>query len=423
MIYDKKWVGKMAVLIGFLVFFACTHDHSDHDHGAHSPRGEAASMSGDKMVHLNAAQFQNAEIDTGWFALKNLTEVIRANGYTKLDPQHEAEVSLPVSGTIKSIHVIEGNYVKKGQVVATMTSLELNEKLFQREKLREQLAGASAEKKFLDRELSRQEKLASENISASKSRDRAASEFEIAEAKISALQKQISLLTEALAMVGDITSGSLPILTPIAGYINEIHFKLGSTVRASDPMFSIVDNSKMHVDLLVYEKDLPNIKVGQKVRFTLSNQSNQELSGEIYNIGKSFASDTKSVAVHADLEPNDLNLIPGMYLNALIDIGDNSVRAVPEDAIVLSEGRSFIFIMEPDHHDHDDDHHDADAGVHDAEEYVFSRLEVKTGAKQLGYVGVIPLADIHDGDRIVLGGAYYLQSHLQKMDGGGGHSH
>jgi cobalt-zinc-cadmium efflux system membrane fusion protein len=80
----------------------------------------------EKLIHLNEAQFLNAGIDTGWFELKNLSEVINANGYTKLPPQNQAEVSVQIPGTIQSIKVIEGQYVKAGQTLATIQSMAYN---------------------------------------------------------------------------------------------------------------------------------------------------------------------------------------------------------------------------------------------------------------------------------------------------------
>ncbi len=400
------------------IVLSCSHDHVADEHADHSHEESSeidihdTEVHGEKEVHLNEAQFMNAEIDTGWFAMKNLTDVIRANGYTKLDPQHEAEVSLPVAGTIQSIKVIEGNYVKKGQQVATMSSLELNDKLFLRESLREDLATARARQSFLEQERARQAKLAELNLSAQKALQKSTSDLAVENSRIAALSSKINLLDDAFKMIGRSESGRIPIVAPISGYINEIHFKLGATVAAGVPMFSIVDNSQMHVDLLVYEKDLSRVQVGQTVRFVLANQNDQEINGKIYNIGKSFASDTKSVAVHADLELNEINLMPGMYLNALINVGENEVRALPEEAIVLAEGRSFVFVMKKEHEE-----------GHAEDEFVFSRLEVKTGSRQLGYVEVTPLGDLASDDVLVLRGAYYLQSHLQKMEGGGGHSH
>ena len=75
-------------------------------------------------IELNEAQFSASDIELGTFTSKNLSEVVNANGYTKLPPQNQADVSVFVSGIIKSIVVIEGQAVRKGQVIATVESPE-----------------------------------------------------------------------------------------------------------------------------------------------------------------------------------------------------------------------------------------------------------------------------------------------------------
>ena len=115
-----------------------------------------------------------------------------------------------------------------------------------------------------------------------------------------------------------------------------------------------------------------------------------------------------------------------MYVNALIDIGVNKVPALPVDAVIKAEGREFIFIWEKEnsepHEEHDESEKHKEGEAHE-KEITFARIEVKTGTAQLGYVQVTPLVNINHGDKIVVKGAYYLQAHLQKSEGGGGHSH
>lgn len=449
-------------LLTLINFSACQHDH-DHGHDDHSAAHDGHDDHDDHeghdhetIIRLNKAQYINAEIDTGWFSMKNLSDVIYANGYTKLDPKDQAEVSMPVAGTIKSIEVIEGDYVKKGATLATMESLEYskmilenNNLLLERNKLQLEKANLKMEKAkleealavgetniiYLQKEYDRQEALSNSNINGRKLFEKVQTDLAIEQAQVKAHKNQIEQLNKTIAMFGNsaaayqdlnLSDGKSPsigsggsklvkITAPISGHITHIDIKIGSTVKAGQDMFALVDNSQMHVDLLVYEQDLYKVKVGQTVRFMLTNQSNQEIRGEIYNIGKSFANETKSVAVHADIEENDANLIPGMYINALIDIGESKVQAVPNQAVVMAEGREFVYLWEKENKNN--------AVAAALDEITFVRLEVKTGSRQLGYVQVTPLDEIHDGDKIVLNGAYYLQSHLQKAEGGGGHHH
>jgi cobalt-zinc-cadmium efflux system membrane fusion protein len=403
-----------------MAFTSCAHDH-DHPHGEDEHSHAAATETDDhlheKVIHLNEAQYNYTGIDTGWFEMKNLSDVIHANGYTKLDPQDQAEVSLPIKATIKSIAVIPGDYVKKGQVLATAFSIDYNQMRMQKSRLEEIQLKLPHNIAYLQAEYERQVALNADSINATRLLQMTEAELKGEQATLTAVNNQINILTQSLSAISKTSSPLINITAPISGYITAVNVKIGSLASIGELLFSLVDNSKMHVDLLVYEKDLTKVSVGQGVRFILTNQSNKEIKGKIYNIGKSFENDTKSVAVHADIEENDAKLIPGMYLNAMIDIGTEKVEALPNEAIVLAEGRNFIFLWEKENLDRElkNDHGES--------EITFVRLEVKTGASQLGYTEVTPLGQIHEGDKIVTKGAYYLQSHLQKSESGGEHHH
>lgn len=371
-----------------------------------------------KEVELNEAQYNASEITLGTFTSKNLSEVIHANGYTKLPPQNQADVSVFVSGIVKSIVIHEGQAVKKGQLVATIESPEFT-------RMQEQYLTSKSNLEFLKLEFERQRILSEEEVSAKKVFQKTKSEYDIEKARFNSLQRQLSILNINTSAK---PSSTVPVLAPISGFVTEVNIKIGSNVEAGKPLLSIVDNSQLHVDLLVYEKDLHKVKTGQTVRFVLTNQDNSEIMGKIFSIGKAFENETKSVAVHADIANDRQQLIPGMYVNALIDVGANTVNALPAEAIVKAEGREFIFILEGIHneeavHDHDEPNHDHNAQQLKVKAYHFQRIEVKTGTAQLGFVQTTVLQPIASDAKIVLKGAYYIQSHLVKSEGGGGHEH
>lgn len=410
-----------AIILAIILYFSLGHTDTDgHDHSKEEAHTEEKTGTAVKEVELNEAQFKGSNIELGTFAKKNLSEVINANGYTKLPPQNQADVSVYTSGIVKTIAVIEGQFVRKGQVIATIESPEFT-------KLQEAYLTSRSNLEFLKLEYERQKTLSEEEVNSKKVFQKTKSDYEIEKARFNSLQRQLSTLNIS---GNGATTATVPVLAPISGFITEIYIKIGSNVEAGKPLVSIVDNSKLHVDLLVYEKDLHKVKSGQNVRFVLTNQDNSEIMGKIFSVGKAFENETKSVAVHADIANDKQKLIPGMYVNALIDIGANSVNALPVDAIIKADGREFIFVLEEGHkeethdekegHDHEDgDKHDEKAG----KTYHFQRIEVKTGTAQLGFVQVSILQKIENNAKIVLKGAYYIQSHLLKSEGGGGHEH
>jgi cobalt-zinc-cadmium efflux system membrane fusion protein len=380
------------------------------------------------VVELTPVQVKTAQIVFGNFEMKNLSEVITANGYTKLPPQNQADVSVFINGIVKSIAVIEGQYVKKGQTLATFQSMEFNNIRLEKSKLSEELQQAKVSKEYLELEFARQKELSDENVTAKKAFQKVSSELSSINSKIANTQNQINILSQNLAINGNDQSVNLAIAAPISGFITDVKIKIGSSVSPNTVLFSIVDNSKMHVDLLVYEKDLFKIKVGQKVRFVLTNQDNKEILGNVFSIGKSFQNDSKSVAVHADINNGTAGLIPGMYINALIDIGKNDVQSLPLDAIAQSGGKDYIFIQLLDSAQSNkkedvlkgkaaNNEAGNDEGIH------FKRIEVKKGITQLGFVQVTPIDEIPAGAKIVTKGAYYLQSTMSNGEGGDDHGH
>lgn len=456
----------LAALLGVIIwalFFRHVHTEGDgHDHDHAGEKSEAVSEEDAheenpnvKEVHLNEAQYKGTGLVLGGFEKKNLSAVINANGYTKLPPQNQAQVSVQLSGTIKRINVIEGQAVKAGQILATMQSMAYNNLRLEREKLSQELTASQTNLEYLKLEFARQKELSDENVNAKKVFQKVSSDLQAEEGKIKTLQNQIAILGQNIEIGGSSTSPIINIVAPISGNVTDVNVTIGAAAEAGKTLFTIVDNTKMHVDLLVYEKDLFKVKPGQNVRFILTNQDGSEIRGKIFSVGKSFENETKSVAVHADILNEKQMLIPGMYVNALIDIGSNSVDALPVDAIVKAEGREFVFVLEEETahdeeegHAHDDGHkheeaagsemkkeeaHDEKEGhAHDdghkheeaeGKEFHFQRIEVKTGTSQLGYVQTTFLQPLETAKNIVIKGAYYLQSHLTKSEGGGGHAH
>ena len=430
-IYSIKSLPTAALLIvlAAYLFSGCTADTAVSENNTHNPSDAEVEVhdhsSIEKIVELTPQQYKLTDIVLGDFQMKNMSEVLNVNGYTKLPPQNQADVSVHVGGLIKSIRVLEGQYVKKGQTIATLESPEFA-------KLHQSYKSSKSNLTYLKEEYKRQTQLQIDEINAKKVVQKVKSELEIEEAQFNALSQQLRLLS--INPEGDIST-IVPVRSPISGHVTEVFIKIGSAVSPNMPLFSLVDNSEMHIDLLVYEKDLYKVQKGQKLRFVLTNQSHTEINGTIFNIGKSFENETKSVAVHAHIDNHDVDLIPGMYINALIDVGSQKVQTLPSSAIVDDLGRYYVFVLETHEEKasaHNHDHSTSHGDHHHAEEkpastepdhYDFRRVEVKTGAEQLGSVEVQVMGTLKPNDKIVVEGSFYLQSHLQKSEGGGGHDH
>lgn len=357
------------------------------------PKGEANAL------ELTSEQMETVGITIGNIEQKNLDAVVKANGQLAVPPQNKADVSILSGGIITRINVLEGQQVRKGQVLATINNQDLI-------KIQQDYLASRNSFVYVEAEYERQKQLQAADAGTGKSFQSAQATFNAEKSKLTAYESQLKQLGVSPASIakGKIIS-QFPVLSPINGTVGQITANTGAFVQPGTSIMEVVDNSKIHCDLTVFEKDLMAVKVGQKVSFQLTNQENQLISGRINGINKSFENESKGVIVHAVIDnAKNKNLIPGMYVTALISTGSKLMPALPVDAIVRSEGKQYIFVV------------DENAKHKDVKTFSFIRTEVKTGVSEQGYVQVVPIEELPAKARVVTKGAFYLQS---KASGGG----
>ena len=354
-------------------------------------------------VALTVAQFKTVGIVTGSLENRNLNTIIKANGYTAVPPQNMANISTLISGVIKDIYVLEGTFVNKGKTLATVQNLEVVEML-------EDYKSATANIEYLQLEYNRQKILSDENVNPRKVFQEVKSKLAVEKARAQASKTKLQALNVSL----NSNSSLIPIVSPISGYVGKISVSKGAFAETGLTLFEVVDNSQMHLDLNVYEKDLGNISVGQTIDFILTNQGNKSIKATIFGINKSFSNESKTVAVHAKINANDAKeLISGMYVSANININNATVPSLPKDAIVKDGEKYYVFIQE-EHHEEPKKANQEHNEVH------FEAVEVITGTTDLGYTEVKFIKEISAEAKIVIKGAFYL---LSAMKGGGSHDH
>jgi cobalt-zinc-cadmium efflux system membrane fusion protein len=392
------------------------------------------------LVELTTEQFKAVGITLGTIEQKNLHSVVKASGYLEVPPQNKATVSSLIGAVVKQILVVEGIAVKQGQTLALLEHPDFI-------KLQEEYLSAKSTLAYSDQEFRRQKELSEQNAAAAKIFQKTESEHTILTARVASLEeqlRQLSVRPSDLAQ-GKIVS-TLRLTSPISGYVGHINASIGAYAEPSKTLFEISDNSKIHVDLLVYEKDLFKVKLGQKVSFVLANQpehqqehKNETIEGVIFGINKSFEGDTKALTVHAQIKNEHHELIPGMFVSALIDVGSQTVMAVASDAVVKSGGKQWIFVVAEAHEETEsahsdsvshkakpeqahDEHGHADH-AHEEAAYHFKMVEVVTGITELGYTEITPVEELSAESKVVIKNSFFLLSKAKESEGGDEHGH
>jgi cobalt-zinc-cadmium efflux system membrane fusion protein len=385
----------VALLLGAALLSSCSGDSVNKENDAKENPGTAeAKKEKANELEITPVQMQTVGIITGPIEQKNLDSVIKANGQLAVPPQNKANVSILSGGIINHINVLEGQQVKRGQLLATIKNQDLI-------KIQQEYLAAKNHFTYVQAEYNRQKQLQEAGAGTGKSFQSSEATYNAERSRITAYESQLNQLgiTSRNIADGKIVS-QFPVLSPINGTVGQITANTGAFVQPGTSIMEVVDNSKIHCDLTVFEKDLMHVKVGQKVNFQLTNQENQVITGTISGINKSFENESKGVTVHAVINNKaQKNLIPGMYVTALISTGSRLTSAVPVEAVVRSEGRQYIFVVVPD-----------GQKIEKENTIKFKKAEVITGITELGYVQIKTINELPATVQIATKGAFYLES-------------
>jgi len=445
---------KTAILLSIIsatFFAACGNKPAAEEeaHHHHEEHGEFPTT-----TTLTEEQVTTIGIEMGPIEQKQLTASLKANGMLKVPNQNKASINTVYSGIIHSLLVEPGTKVTKGQTVAIIKNPDFV-------RLQEEYVSIAPQIVLAEQEHQRQQQLNAGNAGALKN-------LQAAEANLRSLRTRKEALEAQIRMMGinpaSLSSGNLvsviSVKTPISGVISSVPVKMGTYVDLSTTIAEVVDNSYLHLDLFVYEKDLPKLKNNQLIHFTVTNNPGKEYDAQIFSLGSSFEGESKAVSVHARVKGDKSGLIDGMNVTAIISLEQATVPAVPTDAIVTYQGQDYIFIQKMSDHDHDHEHNPDSAHSHDhghdhkhnhdndhnhghahphseqntghrhdhggnhshTHEITFERIPVAKGTSDIGYTEITPLKKIPANAKIVTKGAFFVLATMTNS-GEEGHSH
>jgi len=347
-------------------------------------------------VEITPEQYKTAEIQIGSVEEKALSGTTKVNGMLDVPPQNLVSISAPFGGFVKSTDMLQGLKVRKGQVVAIMQNADYVQP-------QQDYIDFKSQLNYLKLEYERQLELSKENVNAQKTVQKSKSEYESMRARVSGLKAKLQLMNVNMAKLeqGTIQS-TIPLYSPINGYVTQVNTNIGAFANDKDVLFKIANTEHLHAELTVFEKDVPKLKIGQKVRFILANET-QERMATVYLVGKEISAE-RTVEIHCHLDKEDTSLLPGMYLKALVESGSNKVSAVPSKTIVEFEGSKYIFIA--------DNKTPKEKG---ATQYQLT--PVKTGVTELDYTELIfDKTTDYKNWKVVTNGAYDLLSKMKNSE-------
>lgn len=234
------------------------------------------------------------------------------NGILVLPPQSRATVTLTMGGSIRSTTLLPGAYVKQGTVLATLENPEFIA-------LQQSYLDSHAQYEFLRTEFLRQQTLAREEASSQKRFQQSKAEYLSMQSRMDAAAAQLALLGVDTTRL--LAGGIIPYLdikAPISGYAADVKMNIGRHFDVGEPLCEIVNKSDMMLRLTAYEKDLANLRAGDRVEFRVNGIEGETFHGVITMVGQQVNNENRSIDVYVRIEGQNPQFRPGMYAMARI---------------------------------------------------------------------------------------------------------
>ena len=378
--YNKKMKAIIYLLPAFTLSFlmSCgTEENTD------TKEVEANSNN----VEVTQTQFDFGKMELGSLSKQSFHRVIKATGILDVPPENKSTISAYFGGYVKHISLLQGQQITKGQTLFTLENPEYVQ-------VQQDFLEAKSQLSYLKSDYERQKELSNDNVSSKKTFLKAESEYQITLARYESLKKKLELMNISPSSVsaGNLRT-TIVVTAPISGFVTSVLATKGMYLNPSDIALTIMNTDHMHVELNIFEQDLTKVKIGQEVSFRLQNDDKQ-YNAIIHLINKAIDPDNRTIKVHCHLinEKESLLLTPGMYVEAEISAASDSSLALPSDAVIKLEEKSYVLLKKSKSN-----------GT-----YIFTRKEVKTGEKNNSYIEIRNAREFEQQDLFLAKGAFNL---------------
>ena len=360
---------------------------------------EGHALKNNDVVVLSEAEKETIEIATVKAFYKPIASQLSAMGKVLANQYRKAIVSYPFPARVGQIHVKIGYWVKAGQKLVTLQSEEVG-------KAKSEFYKAQSDYELAKVNFEREKNLFERGVGAKKNYLATEAQLKVAEANLNAAEKKLHVLgfTEDQVKAIVQTHQINPIITlfaPISGKIIKNNAVLGAMVDQSTEILTIMDPSLLWIDAEIYEKDISEIRKGQKVEVSVPAYPGEIFMGKISFISDVLNEQTRTITVRTEVENRGYKLKPGMFANIKIFLNHKSrALALPKEAVLDEKDNKIVFIKKDGKY--------------------FLRI-VKVGAVENNLVEI--LSGLQEGDEVVTKGNFQLKSKLYEHILRGGHVH
>ncbi len=315
-------------------------------------------------IQMSESAMKLAAIQTALVKKGKAKKTINLLGKVQADERRISELTARFGGRIEKLYVnFTGQNVSKGQKLATIYSPEL----------------IAAQRELLE---------------ASKFKDTNPAFFKAAHTKL-----KLWDLTET--QINAIVEKGEPqlyfkVLSPITGTVTGRHVSLGDYVKEGQGLFKVIDLKKVWIMFDAYESDLPWIKLGDEINYTIQSIPGQIFKGKISYVDPFINAKTRVAKVRVEQTNPKLELKPEMFVNGILEskMEKNNELLIPKSSVLWTGKRAIVYVKVPN-----------------KEMSVFQYREIDLGPLAGDFY--VASTGLNDGEEIAINGVFKIDAAAQ----------
>jgi RND family efflux transporter MFP subunit len=357
-----------SLFLSFLLVVGCSNNQKEEEDQAyeeHQPEDAEATV-----VRLDRHKVFHAGIRVEPVQKKSVAIPLTLPGKVSFNERKLAEITSRVSGTVEKVRVFTNDKVSKGDVLMELYSQEY----------------LTIQHEFLQ---------AADRWKRTKLT--AGGDTAAAKAIYQSAMRRLNVIGITPEEIQELESGQLPatyyhVHAPFNGTILESKARVGSFVQVGSELFDFADLSTLWVLADIYEKDLPSVKTGMKAIVEVGAYPDV-FHGVVTTIYGVVDEKTRTVKARIEVDNKGGMLKPEMFCSVNIEatFGSETIK-IPASALLGETEKHFVFVA--------------------ANDTTFQKRDVRTGVETREFAEI--LDGLLVGEKIVVGGGFFLKSELAK---------
>ena len=340
-------------------------------------------QSGKTQLVLSKGQMAHIQIDS--IRQQSMAEQLTAVGEVSFAEDNVVRIYPVVSGTVERLFVSLGDYVQKGQRLATMLSMDMSQ-------IQRDYNIAKSNFSVEEKNLARAQELFSAGMMSEK-------EFANARKDYNNAQSELNERTQILKLYGGSSSdldALYNVFAPRSGYIVERNITEGTQIRNDNNtnIFTISDLKTVWVWANIHESDLSKVAEGDEVQVKTIAYPDKVFFGKVRKIGTVLDPSSRVIKIRTELNNNEGLLKPEMFASILVTSRQRlSIKAIRQTSVILENNRHYV--------------------MREMGKGQFEKVAITVGKAFGDYYEVI--SGLKNGDRVVSEGSLFVLTAFNRL--------